>query len=342
MQIKAYPKEFYRLARLQTSLISPQASEKLRWLGAWQQLRSDGYTAQDAAKLLQLSKPSLYRWQSRLQARGRPQALEPRSRRPKQVRKPAWSDELKQAILALRKQYPCWGKDKLHLLLKRQGFACSASTVGRILVDFKRRGLLIETPTGYSHRRKRRWFRFYARRKPREYQPKQPGDLVQVDTMDLRPLPNKVLKHFTARDVVSRWDVLEVHHRATAKTATQFLDNLEKRAPFLLKAIQVDGGSEFQAEFEQACQAKGIQLFVLPPHSPKLNGYVERAHRTHYEEFYQVYAEDLNLGPLNQALQAWERIYNTIRPHQSLDGSTPAEYISSHYPQLIPKLSQMS
>ena len=175
-----------------------------------------------------------------------------------------------------------------------------------------------------------------------EYQPRQPGDLVQVDTLDLRPLPNKVLKHFTARDVVSRWDVLEVHERATANTATQFLENLQSRAPFPIKAIQVDGGSEFQAEFEQACQDKGINLFLLPPHSPKLNGHVERAHRTHREEFYEVYAEDLRLGPLNQALQAWEKTYNTVRPHQSLDGLTPAEYISTHFPQLIPKLSHMS
>jgi len=48
-------------------------------------------------------------------------------------------------------------------------------------------------------------------------------------------------------------------------------------------------GSECMAEFEQLCQQKGIHLFVLPPHSPKLNGQVERAHRTHTEEFYQVY-----------------------------------------------------
>src|SRR5208282_905688 len=30
-------------------------------------------------------------------------------------------------------------------------------------------------------------------------------------------------------------------------------------------AVQVDGGSEFAAEFEQACQQRGLPLFVLPP-----------------------------------------------------------------------------
>ena len=32
----------------------------------------------------------------------------------------------------------------------------------------------------------------------------------------------------------------------------------------------------------------GTDLFVLPPRSPKLNGHVERAQRTHKEEFYEV------------------------------------------------------
>ena len=113
----------------------------------------------------------------------------------------------------------------------------------------------------------------------------EPGDLVQVDTLDVRPLPGVILKHFTARDVVSRWDVVEVRTRATANTATDFLSTLQARMPFPVRAIQVDGGSEFQAGFEQACQERGLRLFVLPPRSPKLNGAVERAQRTHTEEF---------------------------------------------------------
>lgn len=52
-----------------------------------------------------------------------------------------------------------------------------------------------------------------------------------------------------------------------------------------MKAIRVDGGSEFEAIFEEECQRRGIKLFVLPPRSPKPNGAVERAHRTHTESF---------------------------------------------------------
>jgi hypothetical protein len=49
--------------------------------------------------------------------------------------------------------------------------------------------------------------------------------------MELRPAPNVLVKQFTARDVVSRWDGLEVHHRATCTAATLFLDTLQRRFP---------------------------------------------------------------------------------------------------------------
>src|SRR5450759_5277010 len=57
--------------------------------------------------------------------------------------------------------------------------------------------------------------------------------------------------------------------------------------PFKVRAISVDNGAEFMAEFEQACATRGIRLFVLPPRSPKLHGTVERANRTHTEECYE-------------------------------------------------------
>jgi putative transposase len=146
----------------------------------------------------------------------------------------------------------------------------------------------------------------YAIRKPGDYQVSEPVDLVQLDTLDIRPLLGLVLKQFTARDVISRWDVLEVHRQATSVTGAHFLNALEERMPFLVKAIPVDGGPEFEAVSEEECQERNMKLFVLPPNSPELNGYVERTHLTHTEEFYEVTDSSFNMPGLTDKLLNWE------------------------------------
>jgi hypothetical protein len=174
----------------------------------------------------------------------------------------------------------------------------------------------------------------YAIRKPKGYEIEVPGDLIQVDTMDLRPEPGKVFKHFTARDVVSKYDVIGVASRATAGTAAAFLDKVVQSMPFGVRAIQVDGGSEFYADFELECQKRNVRLFVLPPRSPKLNGCVERAHRTHDEEFYQVYWMTYTVEGIRTAQEEWQYIYNHERPHQALGYLTPSQFLERYYSTL--------
>ncbi len=142
-------------------------------------------------------------------------------------------------------------------------------------------------------------------------------------------------KHFGARDMVSRWDVLTVGVGASARAATTALDAVLERMPFPVRAIQVDGGSEFMAEFEQACADRRLHLFVLPPYLPKLNGRVERSHRTHTEEFYECTDAEPGLQPLRAELRHWEDVYNTVRPHQALGQLTPLEYLSTHFPTKV-------
>lgn len=341
MRVVGLPKSFYQLSKRIPRELTPQAQERVRWVNCWHTLRQQGLSTTKAAEALGLSRSTLYRWDKALREEG-PVGLVNKSRRPKRVRRPTWSVELTQAVLQLREEYPRWGKDKLAPLLRDQGWKVSTSMVGRILARLKARGVLKEPPRhGISARRRSRP-RPYGIRKPREYQAKEPGDIVQVDTLDVRPLPGMVLKHFTARDVVSRWDVLEVHTRATSSLAARFLESMRRRFPFTIKAVQVDGGSEFMADFETACKKFGIRLFVLPPRSPKLNGHVERAQRTHTEEFYELYDGELDIPSLNQALLNWERIYDTYRPHHSLDGRTPLRYLQQCHPNLLPSsLSHM-
>src|SRR3990170_4179600 len=275
--------------------LSRQGRQRLRML---QWYEDHGQNASLTCRHFGVSRDTFYRWWRRYQRAG-PRGLEDRSHRPRRVRLPTWSPELAQAVLRLRQVHPGWGKDKLVVLLREAGWSVSTSMVGRILHHLDEEGRLPKAAL---------------------------GDLVQVDTADIRPLPGVVYKHFTARDVVCRWDVLEVFHRATAQAAAQFLERVVERTPFPVRAIQVDGGSEFKAQFERACQERGIRLFVLPPRSPKLNGCVERAQRTHREEFYQVVDLPDTIGELRQKLRAWETVYNTRRPHQALGYQTPKAF----------------
>jgi putative transposase len=340
MRLVGLPYPFYYFSKHKPVVLSAAADQKMQKLKLWGVLKQKGIKDPQISQLLRASRASLYRWRSRLRKKG-PKGLEAKSRRPHRIRKPMWNPELVESVLELREMYPSWGKDKLKVLLGRSGWRTSVSTVGRILVDLKRRGVLHEPPRGLVKYKKRRQSRKYAIRKPKDYPVEQPGDLVQVDTLDVHPLDAAAVKHFTARDVISRWDVLEAHQRATANTASEFLDTLLARMPFKVKAIQVDGGSEYRAGFEEACQRLGLRLFVLPPHSPKLNGRVERAHRTHLEEFYAVIPDSAQLDKLNIALYKWERVYNQIRPHQALDYLTPAEYIQKYHPNVTSIESHM-
>jgi len=320
-QVRRILRGNWRLKRITD--LSKAASSRLKWF--------DYYFAHDrnarlTCRHFDISPQTFYRWKRRYDSEHL-ESLEDVSHRPKRVRQPTHSVELVEAVIKLRQMYPRWGKDKLAILLEREGRHVSASTVGRILSRAKVRGLLKEPIPNHVSARKRSRNRPYAVRKPKDYQAVAPGDIVQLDTMDLRPLPGVILKHFTAHDVVSRWNVLSVHGQASAATTAHFLDSLEARMPFKVKAIQVDGGSEFESVFEQECQRRGIKLFVLPPRSPKLNGGVERANRTHTEEFYEVTDSTFDLADVRPGLLQWETVHNNTRPHQALGYLTPHQYL---------------
>jgi putative transposase len=308
--------------------ISHQASTRLKWFDYY--TGAGGRNARKTCRHFGISPDTFYHWKKRY----RPAdlgTLEEHSRRPQKVRQPTWSTESAQAVLEIRETYPRWGKEKLSRLLAKRGIEISVSMVGRILKRLKERGILKEPICNHISARKKPRQRPYAVRKPKEYVAKEPGDIIEVDTMDVRPLPGVIMKHFTARDVVSKWDVIEVASQANAVSATKFINSLQRRMPFTVRALQVDGGSEFQSVFEETCERLGIRLFVLPPRSPKLNGHVERANRTHTEEFYEVTDSEFDIRSLNPALRNWEVTYNTIRPHQALNYLTPHQYLLQNY-----------
>jgi len=168
------------------------------------------------------------------------------------LRKPNRPHGLIEAVERLRLDFPMWGRAKLGPLVREQGFNVSAA-VGRIIARLVARGAVQPVLTLRRRPYARRWTakRRFAQRLPRALAVNEPGGLVQLDTVHVNVAPDKSLKHFTAYDPIAKWTVAQALNRATAVSAAIFLDKIVAKMPFPVKAIQVDGGSEFMAEIRE-------------------------------------------------------------------------------------------
>jgi putative transposase len=339
MQVFGLPGHIIRNGRSASRLLAAQtphieAARRRDAVARWRRAMADGLTASQAAKAVGAPRASLYRWQAR---------AEPLSRRPRRARRPGFTPALAAAVERLRLDFPMWGREKLGPLLRQDGFAVSNATVGRILAKLVAHGVVMSVPALRKRPYARRWSakRRFATRLPRDLKATEAGAIVQLDTVYINLTPEKAVKHFTAYDPVAKWTLGRAYNRATARSAALFLDKIIADMPFPVKAIQVDGGSEFMAEFEDACQKKAIRLFILPPKSPKLNGGVERCNGSWRYEFYETYDLPPNVEALNPIVDSYQHLYNHHRPHGALGGKTPFAYAQTQSARRPPQ-SHMS
>jgi putative transposase len=191
------------------------------------------------------------------------------SRRPRRLRQPRRPQGLAEAVERLRLDHPMWSQEKLGPILRKQGYATSNATVGRSIGALIRRGkvqpvsALIRKVAATTAPKKRP----HAIRKPKGVTFEKPGDVVQIDTLSIHLLPGLSIKPFNAYDPFAKRTVARPCKPATAKNAAEFLAAVLEQMPDPLKAIQIDGGSEFMAEFEQACADKNLPLYVRTPRS---------------------------------------------------------------------------
>ena len=317
------PGSEYLRDRVRQGSLSKEAAKRLRWM--------DHYAGHGNARLTcryyGISAQTFYRWKNRYDPYDL-RTLEEASRRPHRVRRPETPAGVEGRIVELRDRYPRWGREKLAVLLGREGIELSGSTVGRVMARLRTRGLLVEPENVRQAKRarQRRQKPRYAVRKPKGYSVQAPGDLVEVDTLQVRLVANEVRFQFSAWDMEAKFAAFRAYRRQTSTAGADFLHHLKTKFPFPIKAIQIDGGSEFKDQFEAACRRHKILLFQNPARCPELNGGVERTNRTSREEFYEVEDLALVMEELNRQLDAWEYTYNFVRPHQALDYRTPNEY----------------
>src|SRR5882762_2686779 len=102
--------------------VSRAAQGRLQWMLFY---FFNGRNAARTCRHFGISRQTFYRWLRRFD-RHDLCTLEGRSHRPRRVRQPTWPPDWAERVLALRQQYPRWGKDKLVVLLRRE--KCMVST----------------------------------------------------------------------------------------------------------------------------------------------------------------------------------------------------------------------
>lgn len=331
MQIKCLHKNVYKLysyARTQECL--EKYREKLsKPIGIWEKLKREGVSDRTCQEMSGLSRAQYYR--NRKVLRDLERGITPPSKKPHKVNKPRWRESEKQWVLKIRRENPTYGKAKIGVILKRDhGLSISESTVGRILKHLSEKGLCPKSRSALRGRRKRNFSQTHARPWTfKNYKDMRIGERVQIDHMTVTK-NNLSFKHFQAWDRKSKFIHAEAYSHAKSSSAKKFLISLIKTCPFKILSIQVDGGSEFRAEFEKACEDLNIPLIVLPPRKPQYNGGVERGNRTFREELYNSprFHSD-SIGAVRYDLKQALIKYNAYRPHSALKNLTPLGYINS-------------
>jgi len=336
MQIKGLHKNIYKLysyARTQECL-DVYRQKYVSQVRKWEKLKAGGLSDKLCQEFVGISRASFYRSKKMLDDLNK--GIIPPSKRPQKINKPKWSEAHKQLVLKIRRENPTYGKQKIAIILKRDhAQTISESTVGRILHFLMEKGLIQKSISAVRLKRKRDFRKGHARRwEFKDYTTMELGERVQIDHMTVTK--NGIgFKHFQAWERRSRYIDAQIYSNAKSASAKRFLLEFIKHAPFKIQSIQVDGGSEFMADFEDACRDLNIPLIVLPPKSPKYNGGVERGNRIFREEFYA--RKDLlsdSIGAMRCDLAKAVDKYNVYRPHAYLKGLTPMQYIQNTYSEV--------
>lgn len=176
-----------------------------------------------------------------------------------------------------------------------------------------------------------------------------PGAL-QIDTKYVYSCenPDDIMFQFTAIDECSRVRFLGGSLFKSAKAARKFLiEALDFYSSIGVRVwrVQTDHGTEFTLPkndlviasyirgttpehiFTQECIDRGIKHRLIQIATPELNGKVERSHRIDNERFYSRFFF-ARADALDHALKTqWGPEYNEKRPHGSLGGMTPMDFL---------------
>lgn len=226
--------------------------------------------------------------------------------------RPDHNAELRQELGKLARQHPRYGYRRLHVLLERRSFQCSAQRVYRLYREegltvrrLKRKRLCRMPTVTHLLRSNQEWALDFA------------CDALATGR-GIRVLA--VVDAFT-RECLS----LEVDTSLSSRRVTRSLEAiLERRG--LPEAIRCDNGPELTSRhFIAWCEERKIQLIHIQPGRPMQNGHVESFNGRLRDECLNANWFS-TLGDARAKITAWRDEYNRERPHSSLGYRTPNEF----------------
>ena len=285
---------------------------------------------------------TIFSWKCKLaKAGGKLSVLAPGNRAPKRKRTRIINPFIARFIIEYRTQHP--RADKMTMTpalaaacLKAGIKPVSESTVGRIIYELKQKGRLpqnrrlrINAKNGQLREIKSRQAVRKTRR--RGFQPQQPGDLVQMDTVTI--FAANVKRYiFTALDTKTRFAFAYTYKSNSSRNGQDFLAKFTRAVPFSVRHIQTDNGSEFLKNFNQSCLDRNLVHFFNYPRHPQSNSHIERFNRTIQEQFVDWHIDSLDdPAAFNHELMDYLIWYNTEKPHRGLGKLPPLRYYLENF-----------
>ena len=323
---------FVKLARYSLKwlhMLTDKAKYKAKVLSFWAR-----HGLEATLDAFPVKRSTLFLWKQKVkQGKGNLEALNELSKTPKLKRKRLWPPAVIAEIKRLRMDCPNspnLGKEKIYPFLlvfcQKNMLKCpQPRTIGRIIKDD---GGMRTFPQKISHFGKIKPVkRAKKNRKPKDFNPILPGQLIEMDSIERRELG---LKRYviTFIDVYSRFTFAWAYTGHGSDTAKDFLKKLKIIFPFKIQHIQTDNGSEFAKHFAEQIKKERITHYHTYPRTPKMNAHCERFNRTIQEEYIDYHANELlNLEKFNTNLMDYLVWYNTQRPHWSLNLKSPIQFI---------------
>lgn len=156
--------------------------------------------------------------------------------------------------------------------------------------------------------------------------PKSMGQCWSMDFMSDRLENNVRFRTFNVIDDCNRELLgIDIGTGLPSARVTRYLDGLASWHGYPRK-VRVDNGPEFtSAEFVQWAHQHGVYIDYTQPGCPYQNAYIERFNRTYRQEVLDLYLFT-SLKQVQHITEHWTTIYNTERPHDSLNDMTPIDY----------------